>query len=220
MYPIDYTPYKLRDWIYTPYIKEFWANVSRNCNSISFLEQNPDKIDWEWLSENPKAIHLLEQNQDKIDWERLSGNPKAIHLLEQNLDKIDWKVLSSNPKAIHLLERNQDKIDWHSLSENPKAIHLIEENLDKINSFKLHKNPNAIHLLGRPNIKRLRDSYYNYCWENLSENPSIFEIDYKSVAKIIAPFKEELMQRCFHPSRLVRYLYTYNYDIGEDEYQD
>ena len=46
------------DWI-LPYIKEFWANVSRNCNSISFLEQNPDKIDWEWLSENPKAIHLL-----------------------------------------------------------------------------------------------------------------------------------------------------------------
>ncbi len=198
MYAIDYTPYKLRDWIYTPYIKEFWANVSRNCNSISFLEQNLDKIDWEWLSENPKAIHLLEQNQDKIDWESLSGNPKAIHLLEQNLDKIDWKVLSSNPKAIH----------------------LIEENLDKIDNFKLHKNPNAIHLLGRPNIKRLRDSYYNYCWENLSENPSIFEIDYKSVAKIVALFKEELMQKCFHSSRLVRYLDTYNYDIGEDDYQD
>ena len=54
----------------------------------------------------------------------------------------------------------------------------------------------------------------------LSDNPSIFQVDYKCFAQIIEPFKEELMQKCFHPDRLFRYLETYNYDIGEDEYQD
>ena len=36
----------------------------------------------------------------------------------------------------------------------------------------------------------------------------------------IETFKEELIAKCFHPDRLVRYLEVYNYDIGEDEYQD
>ena len=70
MYTIDYTPYKLLDWV-----------------KLYF-----DNINWFLLSSNPSAIHLLEQNLDKIDWEKLSGNPNAIHLLEQNLDKIIWRT--------------------------------------------------------------------------------------------------------------------------------
>ena len=53
-----------------------------------------------------------------------------------------------------------------------------------------------------------------------SSNPSIFEIDYQTLQQRIEPFKEELIQKCFHPERLVRYLEVYNYDIGDDEYQD
>ena len=44
MYTIDYTPYKLRDWV-----------------RKTLLEQNQDKINWWELSLNPKAIYLLEQ---------------------------------------------------------------------------------------------------------------------------------------------------------------
>jgi hypothetical protein len=55
---------------------------------------------------------------------------------------------------------------------------------------------------------------------NFSSNPSIFEIDYQTIQQRIEPFKEELIQKCFHPERLIRYLETYNYDIGEDEYLD
>ena len=95
-----------------------------------------------------------------------------------------------NPKAIHLLEQNPDKISWGYLSGNPNGIHLLEKNQDKIN-----------------------------CME-IASNPSIFEIDYQALQRRIEPFKEELMQKCFHPDRLVLYLETYNYDIGEDEYQD
>ena len=122
MYTIDYTPYKLLDWI-----KVYFDKV---------ISQN--------LSSNPGAINLLEQYPDKIDWENLSMNPNVIHLLEQNPDKIKW----------------------------------------------------------------------NY----LLENPSIFEIDYQVLKDRIEPFKEELIQKCFHPGRLVYYLEKYNYDIGDDEY--
>jgi len=61
------------------------------------LEQNPNKINWDYLCLNPNAIHLLEQNPNKINWNFLSENPSAIYLLEQNQNKINWKRLSSNP---------------------------------------------------------------------------------------------------------------------------
>ena len=55
-------------------------------------------------------------------------------------------------------------------------------------------------------------------WYWLSQNPSIFKVDYTALNKRIDPFKEELMQKCFHPKRLVYYLEQYNYDIGGEEY--
>ena len=67
---------------------------------------------------------LLEQNKNKIFWEFLSKNSSALHLLEQNKDKIDWFYLSQNQSAMHLLEQNQDKIDWHCLSINPSIFEL------------------------------------------------------------------------------------------------
>ena len=45
-----------------------------NENVIPILENNLNKIDWNFLSFNENAIHLLEQNQDKIDWSFLSFN--------------------------------------------------------------------------------------------------------------------------------------------------
>jgi len=43
----------------------------------------------------------LEENPDKINWEYLSGNPSAIYLIENIYerikDRLNWCVLSSNP---------------------------------------------------------------------------------------------------------------------------
>ena len=55
---------------------------------------------------------------------------------------------------------------------------------------------------------------------NLEYNPEIFEIDYLTLQQRIEPFKEELIQKCFHPNKLFYYLEIYNYDIGDDEYLD
>jgi len=70
--------WKLRDWIDPKRLTNF---LSSNPRAGSYLESNPEKIDWTYLSSNPSAIHLLEQNQDKIDWTYLSSNPSAIHIL-------------------------------------------------------------------------------------------------------------------------------------------
>ena len=100
-------------------------------------------------------------------------------------DKLNYDNLSSNHKAVQLLEQNPDKINWNNLSQNQNAIHLLQQNPDKID------------------------------WDILSYNPAIFEIDYKALYKRIEPFKEQLIAKCFHPGRLVRYLEKYNYDIGK-----
>ena len=122
-------------------------------------------------------MHLLEQHPDKICWPWLSCNPKAIHLLEENPDEIFWSFLSENTAAIHLLEEHPDQIDWSWLSMNPAAMHLLEQHQDKID------------------------------WWNFSENPAIFEPDFQTMkAKQCAVFKEELMQRAFHPSRIANLL--------------
>ena len=120
----------------------------------------------------------------------LSRNPNGTHLLEKNPEKIYWGYFSANPNAIHFLEKNLERVDWSYLSANPNAIHLLEKNPDKIN------------------------------WYRLSWNQAIFQVDYQVLKNRIEPFKEELIARCFHPDRLVRYLELYQYDIGDDEYQD
>ena len=100
---------------------------------------------------------------------------------------------------MHLLRENPSEISDHYLSYNdiwnedifdPRDIELLTQYPEELN------------------------------WDSLSETKVIFEIDYQVLKDRIEPFKEELIQKCFHPDRLVRYLETYNYDIGEDEYQD
>jgi hypothetical protein len=118
----------------------------------------------------------------KIRWDGLSLNPNAIHILEVNQDKIDWENLSGNPNAIHILEANQDKINWKYLSSNPNAIHLLKANIDKIN------------------------------WYFLSGNPSIFEYDYDALKEKCSVYKEELIQKAFHPTRIIKYL-SEDYDV-------
>ena len=195
-----------------------WCELCRNSNpeAIPLLEKNLDKLDivsMSALSSNPVAIHLLECNQDYIELSDLLLNPNASHLIEQNLDKLClyyWGILCQNPNAVYLLEQNLDKIDFESLSSNPNAIHLLEKNLDKVDFKNLSGNPNAINLLEQ-NLDKID-------WEIFSGNPSIFEIDYQVLRKRIQPFQEELIQKCFHPDRLVHYLETYGYDIGEELY--
>jgi len=54
-------------------------------------------------------------------------------------------------------------------------------------------------------------------WFSLSRNPAIFEFDYKGVKERCSIYKEELIRKAFHPSRIERYLdMGINYDDLDD----
>ena len=56
------------------------VRIVKNPNAIKILEENKDKIDWNYLSLNPNSINLLKKNQDKINWKNLSVNPSIFEL--------------------------------------------------------------------------------------------------------------------------------------------
>ena len=77
-----------------------------------------------------------------------------------------------------------------------KYIDLIQS--DKINWNYLSGNPNAIHLL--------QQKQYKINWSRLSINPAIFEISYHALKERCNLYKEELIQKTLHPSRIQKYL--------------
>jgi len=174
--------------------------LSANPKAISYLESNPDIINWDELSDNPEAISLLECNQDKINWTVLSRNPKAMQLLEVNGHKIDWNELSKNPSAIHILTNAlfQENINWMGLSENPAAMKLLEANVSNIHWGALSKNPSAIPLLYKhvdkidpwyistnPNAMPLLQEYPHLIhWGGLSQNPNAIPMLEANMEKI------------------------------------
>jgi len=119
------------------------AFVIKKSSSHSYLEKNPDKIDWSQLSGNPAAIHILEQNTDKINWSQLSRNPAAIHILEQNTDKINWSQLSTNPaiftynyeKITEYMESTGIKDELIAYYYRPENIHKFIERGDLLDDF-------------------------------------------------------------------------------------
>jgi hypothetical protein len=164
-----------------------------------------EEIDWNLVSQNQGAISLLEKNLDKVDWIHLSYNPAAIPILEKNLDEIDWSLLSRNPNAIHLLEQNLDKVDWFALSYNTNGLglDLFEKNLDKKSLTK-----------SKP-IYRIRGKKIDIPWEDMSQNPAIFEYNYQKMKERCSIFKEELIAKVFHPKNYHKFV-----GLGCDEFDD
>ena len=211
-----------------------WSYLSANPFAIDLLKKNQDKICWFSLSENPAAIDLIMENLEKINWEMLSLNPAAIELLKRNqnyiywkymtcnsaiwkqgrlldwidVDKLDLSILCKNPNAIYLMEQYPERICWYSATQNPKAVPLLRKNLDKIMwmYLSLNESREAIQLMEENMDKK--DEWNN---ELLFSNPYIFEYDYEEIQRRCDIYKEELMQVCWHPVRVQRYL-----DMGYD----
>ena len=161
-------------------LEETLSALSENPNAAYLLKKYPEKIDWSRIvyNTNPEAIRIIEQNLDKISsFVYLSENENAIHIIEPNLHKIhNWIFLSKNKKAMHILEKNLDKVNWKTFSENPSAIDILLENLDKV------------------------------CYNRLSKNPAIFEYDYQGLKDHCGIYREELIKKTMHPSRIQKLL--------------
>lgn len=187
--------------------KIYYDALCLNTNPLAYnlLIQHPSKIDWNLLSLNSAnyAIELLINNPHKINWQYFSSNanPRAYDFLKKNAYNIDYSFLNLNPNAVNWLNENPDFIDWQMLSRNDNAIELIEKNHHKISWNDLGKNLNGIHLyeyMTFHEILHLNDNYL--------ENPSIFEYDYKKIKERISKFKEELIQKVWSPSNVIKWV--------------
>jgi hypothetical protein len=69
-----------------------------------------------------------------------------------------------------------DKVCWKWLSCNSNAMHILEKNVEKVN------------------------------WELMCSNTILFEYDYRTMKANTAIFKEELVAKAFHPSRVVKWI--------------
>jgi hypothetical protein len=197
---------------------DLWRYLSKNenKNAIDLLEKYPQYINWETILENqnPKAIEIIEKNLDKIyvdDWPILSGNPAAIHIFKdpEYLKKVyEWSYISKNKKAMPILQDNLDKVEWIAFSSNPSAINIIIQIIKEQKDYnKKIKNHEEI------NTKDYK--YFNYFnkidYGGLSRNPAIFELDKQGLKERCDIYREELIEKAMHPSRIQKLL-----DMGID----
>jgi len=209
-----------------------WKEFSKNPHpkAFQYLMEHKHKICWQSFSSNlnPDACIYLEKNQIYINWNSIAANPNAYEILKVqypyfpnyyygifinmcsnpnpdiirllDIPRIVWSVLSRNPAGIDVLLKYPEQIDWPTFSENPHplAIKHMRANKDKIYWECLLGNCGAIDL-----IKEMSYTYpiTEYIWFN----PSLFEIDYISMAEErMTLLREELMMKALHPSRIQR----------------
>jgi hypothetical protein len=49
----------------------------------------------------------------------------------------------------------------------------------------------------------------------MSQNPSIFKLDYYQMMKNFEPYAEEIIAISLHPKRMIRYMEQYNFDFED-----
>jgi hypothetical protein len=203
-----------------------WSSLSNNTNpeAIKLLKENYKKINWSNLSRNSndEAIKILKQNPTQQCFLGLAQNenPEAIKLLKQNpycISRVSC-YLAMNPtdEAIQLLIENMDKMtedSWSGLAinRNPKAIQLLKDNVDKLkNNYQVlshTKNPYIIDLL--------KENQHLIFWNEISDNPNIFKLDYEQIKKNFEPLAKEIIEVSCNPYRIERLMKQYNFDFED-----
>jgi len=105
--------------------------------SESFIEQNKDRVNWDWISECQKLSEsFIEQNKDRVYWDCISRYQKLSEsFIEQNKDRVDWYRISQYQKLSEsFIEQNKDRVYWYWISEFQKlSEEFIEQNKDRVN---------------------------------------------------------------------------------------
>ena len=207
------------------------AEIDTSGYGISELGKNP-YIDY--LIQTQK---LSDKNIDHII-RNLAGNNKNI-CNDEDLKSILNMIPKKYFNKYHREFRNRERLKFgymYAITDGIKKLgtelNKLINNNQSLDLFSLYnENPLLTHQLL---FSILTNNYKTFSWFKSSSytrdhdndradywcfrNPEIYEIDYQEIAKLIESFKEELIQKCFHPKRLVYYLEKYNYDIGCDEF--
>ncbi len=115
--------------------------------AVRLLEKNQNKINWFALSFNSSEdLQFVENNLDKIYWQYLSQNisQRAIRLLEKypneikkNQDKINWRFLYGNPN-IFKYDYNKMKLNCMLFKEELIKNRFHPRNLSKFKDWKIN----------------------------------------------------------------------------------
>lgn len=170
---------------------------------ILFNMHGTQKLDWSMLSSNSGAIKLIKEHlrfedtipfdkyiylngANKVDWCNLAKNTKAMPIIE--------KFISDYIQHEHVDDDESNPISrytqhfgglWHNLWENPSATkYLCDNYLNRIEwrPFSANTSKEAIpYLRQRIEIEKglnlnHPDNYNKIDWDNLSRNPTAFEL--------------------------------------------
>jgi hypothetical protein len=124
-----------------------WERLCRNRAALHIILAHSTHINYSALSSNAGAIKYLEENPDRIDYNELSRNHAAMHLILAKPLLINWYAFSENPSALPFLIKDYNKYVLGHLMANPAAMDIITKDMSSINYEYLSKNINAIHLL-------------------------------------------------------------------------
>jgi hypothetical protein len=154
-----------------------WCGILSNNNAAEFVKNNLHMVEKHWniLCEKPHLIEIIEQHMDKIDWYTLSLNYNAIHILEKNLDKINVNMLRHNKNGFELLL----KLNHVFVSDEYYHKNIIFEYFDYC-----EKNNIPFNLIKQLSEHGYTEKHMEFLKHNnnyyyLSQNPNIFEYDYK-----------------------------------------
>lgn len=187
------------------YCRSFYDNLKQKNLSCILSEQNfhhlfdneyPDEIYY-----NIEILNLYKNCSLYYDMKKyLSSNIDAVSYLIRHPELISWDYLSANPNAVEYLKENLDMVDWFNLCSNTEAINILDEIVlsyehseedmtvlfKQIFSFAyLCENENALHLV-KKGMKYFSDARFKIEFlDNLSKNPSIFEVDEGAVKDLL-----------------------------------
>lgn len=108
---------------------------SFNENSLEFIFNNKDSLDWSLISKSC-SLNILEKFQECIDWKNASVNKNiSLDLIITYQNEVSWYSLSTwIPMNFIESVFNLDKLDFEGLCDNPNLniqfIDTFKEKLD------------------------------------------------------------------------------------------
>jgi len=116
----------LADWIkqHENELELDWLAKNTSPHLISYLNNKPEKRNWQYLSRNPNVIDLLKSSPQYIDWREicLNPHPDAIVLIKNHHEYYIKQWTHKKRRIPHDM-----MLSWENLSQNPAATEFLKE---------------------------------------------------------------------------------------------
>jgi len=132
------------------------------------------------ISSEEHLIDFIEENIDRVSWNHLAFNSAAIHILMNNLDKIQTchDNLRYNKNSFIILLTLGHVFDNNKFYDK-QIIFEYFDHCEKNNTPFVCIDILSLHGYTDKHMNYLMNNHQHIHYDNLSENPNIFEYDYK-----------------------------------------